>query len=97
MVFVNAQVLGHTINWDDLRRNLEKARVHYPKWLFRNDPEDYVYKDYGRAFAHLASDSEFRNTNIPRGPNFVHWTIEEIHKQTADGERVEDLLDLDWT
>lgn len=97
MAFVNAQVLGHTIDWDDLRKNPEKARVRYPKWLFRHDPEAYVYENYGRAFAHVVSGSEFRNTNIPPGHNFVHWTIEEIHKQMADGKRVEDLLDGDWT
>lgn len=27
MAFVNAQVLGHTINWGNLRQNPEKARV----------------------------------------------------------------------
>jgi 2-polyprenyl-6-methoxyphenol hydroxylase-like FAD-dependent oxidoreductase len=97
VAFVNAQTLGHTTDWDDLRRDPEKARLRYPKWLFRHDPESYVYEKWAQASAHLVDGAEFRNTNIPPGHNFVHWNIQDIHKQMAEGKRVEDLLDGDWS
>jgi 2-polyprenyl-6-methoxyphenol hydroxylase-like FAD-dependent oxidoreductase len=97
MAFVNAQALGHTTDWDDVRRNPEKVHLRYPKWLFLHNPEAYVYEKYGQAFAHLVNGAAFRNTNIPPGHKFVHWTLEQIHKEMAAGKRVEDLLDGDWT
>lgn len=97
MAFVNAQTLSHTTDWDFLRRNPEKARLRYPRWLFRHEPETYVMKKWAEASAHIADGAEFQNTNIPPGHNFTHWTIQEIHKQMAEGKRVEDLLDGDWS
>jgi len=73
------------------------VRLRYPKWFFQHNPEAYVYDNYGKAFAHLVTGTEFHNTNIPPGHKFVHWTIEEIYKEMSDGKRVEDLLDGDWT
>jgi 2-polyprenyl-6-methoxyphenol hydroxylase-like FAD-dependent oxidoreductase len=97
MAFVNAQALSATTDWDAARKNPEKVRLRYPKWLFQHNPEAYVYDKYGQAFAHLVAGTEFRNTNIPPGHKFVHWTLEQIHKEIAEGKRVEDLLDGDWT
>jgi hypothetical protein len=97
MAFVNAQVLGDTTDWDAVKADPSKVRVRYPKWLFRHDPEGYVYEKYGQAFAHLVSGAEFHNTNIPPGHQFVHWTLEGIHREMAAGKKVEDLLDGDWT
>ncbi len=97
LAFVNAQTLGHTTDWDALRRSPEKARLRYPKWLFRHDPESYVSEKWIQASAHLVDGAEFRNTNIPPGHNFAHWTIQDIQKQIAEGKRVEHLLDGDWS
>lgn len=97
MAFVNAQVLGGTTDWEEAKRQPEKFRLRYPRWLFRHDPETYVYEQYGRAVAHLIAGAEFKNTNIPPGHNFVHWTLDDIQKQMAAGKRVEDLLDGDWS
>ena len=97
MAFVNAQTLGHTTDWDALRKNPEKARLRYPKWLFRHDPEKYVDERWEQAVAHLVGGREFRNTNIPPGHLFREWTIDEIQRQIGEGKRVEDLLDGDWS
>jgi 2-polyprenyl-6-methoxyphenol hydroxylase-like FAD-dependent oxidoreductase len=97
MAFVNAQVLGDTTDWDAVKADPSKVRVRYPRWLFRHDPEGYVYEKYGQAFAHLVNGAEFHNTNIPPGHQFVHWTLEGIHREMAAGKKVEDLLDGDWT
>lgn len=97
MAFVNSQALGHTTDWDAVRRNPGKVHLRYPKWLFLHDPESYVYEEYGRAFAHLVAGTEFCNTNIPPGHKFVHWTLDQIQQEMAAGKRVEDLLDGDWT
>ena len=97
MAFVNAQTLGGTTDWDDLRRSPEKARLRYPKWLFRHDPESYVEEKWVEATTYLADGGEFLNTNIPPGHKFEEWTIQDIQKQMAEGKRVEDLLDGDWS
>ncbi|PHH89548.1 hypothetical protein CDD83_5807 [Cordyceps sp. RAO-2017] len=97
MAFVNAQVLGATTDWDAVRRDPERVRLRYPRWFFRHDPEAYVDEKYEDAASHLATGADFRNTNIPPGHKFVHWTIEEIHRKMAAGAKVEDLLDGDWT
>lgn len=97
MAFVNAQVLGATTDWDAMRKQPEKVRLRYPRWFFQHDPEAYVYEKYGQAFSHVVAGTEFRNTNIPPGHKFVHWTIEQIHTEMAAGKRVEHLLDGDWT
>ncbi|TPX09882.1 uncharacterized protein E0L32_008904 [Thyridium curvatum] len=97
VAFVNAQTLGHTTDWDALRKNPEKARIRYPKWLFRHDPEAYVSEKWSEASEHLKKGTKFQNTNIPPGHTFSHWTIQDIHKQIAEGKRVQDLLDGDWS
>jgi hypothetical protein len=97
MAFVNAQVLGGTTDWDAMRKSPEKVRLRYPKWFFRHDPEAYVYEKYGQAFAHIVAGSEFHNTNIPPGHVFVHWTIEQIHKEIAAGKKIAELLDGNWS
>ncbi|KAK4248226.1 hypothetical protein C7999DRAFT_31280 [Corynascus novoguineensis] len=97
LAFVNAQTLGHTTDWDALRKSPEKARLRYPKWLFCHDPESYVSEKWAQASAHLVGGAEFRNTNIPPGHSFTHWTIQDIQKQIAEGKRVQDLLDGDWS
>ncbi|KAK3681348.1 FAD binding domain protein [Podospora appendiculata] len=97
MAFVNAQTLSATTNWEAMKKDPTKVHLRYPKWLFRHDPETYVYEKYGQAFAHLVEGAAFQNTNIPPGHRFVHWTLEEIHEQIAKGKRVEDLLDGDWS
>lgn len=79
-----------------MRSNPKQVRLRYSVWLFQRNPESYIYQECGQAFAHLVTGTEFHNTNTP-GRKFVHWTIEEIYKEMADGKKVEDLLDRDWT
>ncbi|KUI64703.1 6-hydroxynicotinate 3-monooxygenase [Cytospora mali] len=97
MAFVNSQVLGATTDWDAVRKDPGQVRLRFPKWVFRHDPEAYVYEKYGQAFASLVTGSEFENTNFPPGHKFVPWTIEEVHKVIAEGKRPADLLDGDWS
>ncbi|EFX02986.1 FAD-binding domain containing protein [Grosmannia clavigera kw1407] len=97
MAFVNAQTLGHTTDWDELRKDPAKARLRYPKWLFRHNPEVYVEEKWAAAVAYAINGVDYHNTNIPPGHHFTHWTIEDISRQIAEGKRVEDLLDGDWS
>jgi 2-polyprenyl-6-methoxyphenol hydroxylase-like FAD-dependent oxidoreductase len=98
MAFINSQLLNaYTTDWDAIQKDPKQVRLRFPKWMFRHDPEAYAYEKYGQAFAHLISGAEFQNTNFPSGHRFVPWTIEEIHQQIAEGKRVEDLLDGDWS
>ncbi|ORY69636.1 putative monooxygenase [Pseudomassariella vexata] len=97
MAFVNSQLLNATSDWDAIKKDPKKVRLRFPKWVFRHDPEAYVYEKYGQAFAHLVAGAEFDNTNYPPGHKFVPWTIEEVHQDIADGKRVEHLLDGDWS
>ncbi|KAL9111229.1 MAG: hypothetical protein Q9227_004307 [Pyrenula ochraceoflavens] len=97
MAFVNAQLLGGTTDWDVIRKDPKMIRLRFPQWMFRHDPEAYAYEKYGQAFAHLVGGADFKNTNFPPGHNFVPWTIEEMHQYVADGKKVVDLLDGDWS
>jgi 2-polyprenyl-6-methoxyphenol hydroxylase-like FAD-dependent oxidoreductase len=98
MSFVNAQLMNSkTANWDAIKADSKKVRIRFAKWVFRHDPEAYVYEKYGPAFAHIVTGADFTNTNIPPGHKFVPWTIDEIERDIADGKRIEDLLDGDWT
>ncbi|KAL5045380.1 hypothetical protein BDW71DRAFT_208453 [Aspergillus fruticulosus] len=98
MAFVNSQLLNaSTTDWDAIQKDPKQVRLRFPKWMFRHDPEAYAYEKYGQAFAHLVAGAEFHNTNFPAGHRFVPWTIEEVHEQIAQGKRVEDLLDGDWS
>ncbi|KAJ0107619.1 uncharacterized protein J7T55_007810 [Diaporthe amygdali] len=97
MAFVNAQVLGDTTDWEAVKKNPSVVRLRYPKWMFLHDPEAYVEDKYAEAASHIIHGTEFSNTNIPPGHNFVHWTLDDIQKEMAAGKRVEDLLDGDWT
>lgn len=98
MAFVNSQVLNAaTTDWDAIKQDPKAIRIRFPKWVFRHDPEAYVYEKYGQAFAHLVAGAEFKNTNYPPGHNFVPWTIEEVHKDISEGKRLEELLDGDWS
>jgi 2-polyprenyl-6-methoxyphenol hydroxylase-like FAD-dependent oxidoreductase len=96
MSFVNSEALGDP-NIDALKRDPEKVRVRFPKWLFKHDPETYAYEKYGQAFACLVLGSEFQNTNYPPGHKWRPWTIEEIHADFLAGRSVADFLDGDWS
>ena len=96
MSFVNSESLGAG-NSEEVRKDPEKVKVRFPKWLFQHDPEAYVYEKYGQAFAHLVSGAKFQNTNIPPGHKFVPWTIEEVHEDIRNGKSIVDFLDGDWS
>jgi 2-polyprenyl-6-methoxyphenol hydroxylase-like FAD-dependent oxidoreductase len=96
MSFVNAEILGAS-NMEEVKKNPEKIRVRFPKWLFQHDPEAYVYEKYGQAFAHLVLGTKFHNTNLPPGHKFVPWTIEQIIEDARNGKAVAELLDGDWS
>ena len=97
MAFVNSQVLNAaTIDWDATKQDPKGTRIPFPKRIFQHDTEAYVYEKYGKAFAHLVAGTEFKNTNYRPVQKFVPWTIEEVHKDVAQGKRLEELLDGDW-
>ena len=98
MAFVNSQVLNAaSTDWDAIKQDPKAIRIRFPKWLFRHDPEAYVYEKYGQAFAHLVAGAEFKNTNYPPGHKFVPWTVEEVQKDIAQGKKLEEFLDGDWS
>ncbi|KAG6314785.1 hypothetical protein E4U22_008473 [Claviceps purpurea] len=97
MSFVNAEGLSGSSMEDAIKENPESVRVRFPRWLYRHEPEAYVYEKYGQAFAHLVEGSDFENTNLPPGHTFEPWTIEQIHEDMMAGKRVADFLDGDWS
>lgn len=96
MSFVNAETLG-AADMAELKKDPDKVRVRFPKWLFLHDPEAYAYDKYGQAFAHLVAGADFHNTNFPPGHHFKPWTIDEVHRDIAAGKGVLDFLDGDWS
>jgi 2-polyprenyl-6-methoxyphenol hydroxylase-like FAD-dependent oxidoreductase len=94
--FVNAQLKQET-DWKAIEQDPIKVRTRFPKWIYQHDPEAYAYEKYGQGFAHLVAGLPFQNTNFPPGHKFVPWTIDEVKEDIANGKRVEDLLDGDWT
>ncbi|KAJ5274863.1 hypothetical protein N7497_005471 [Penicillium chrysogenum] len=96
MSFVNSENLGAVDMDEVLKKDPEKVKVRFPKWLFQHDPEAYVYEKYGQAFSHFVLGTDFVNTNFPPGHEFKMWTIEEIHADILAGKKVADLLDGDW-
>ncbi|KAG5991260.1 hypothetical protein E4U52_003870 [Claviceps spartinae] len=97
MSFVNAEGLSGSSMEEAIKENPETVRVRFPRWLYRHDPEAYVYEKYGQAFAHLVEGADFVNTNLPPGHTFEPWTIEQIHEDMMAGKRVADFLDGDWS
>lgn len=95
MAFVNSQLLGAT-DWDEIKKDPMAIRIKFPKWMFRHDPEDYAYRKYGQAFAHLAFGAPFQNDNFPPGHKFKPWTIDQVHRDIAAGKGAVDFLDGDW-
>nr|QCF41199.1 CcxH [Bipolaris sorokiniana] len=96
MAFVNSQLMGAT-NWENIRKDPKQIRLKFPKWVFRHDVETYVDDKFSQARAHVLEGKSFQNTNIPAGHVFESWTIEEIHKDIAEGKVIADLLDGDWS
>lgn len=96
MTFVNSQ-LKHETDWDAISRDPSSIRTRFPKWIYQHCPEEYVYEKYSQAFAHLVTGAKFHNTNFPKGHTFVDWSIDEVRDDIANGRRVEDLLDGDWS
>ena len=96
MSFVNAEILG-AANMEEMKKDPEKVRVRFPKWLFQHDPEAYVYEKYGQAFAHLVFGAKFQNSNLPPGHKFKPWTIEQVFEDAKKGKKVVDFLDGDWS
>ncbi|KAM5453559.1 hypothetical protein MaudCBS49596_002762 [Microsporum audouinii] len=96
MSFVNSENLAAADMDEVLKKEPEKVKVRFPKWLFLHDPEAYVYRMYGQAFSHLVLGTVFENTNFPPGHKFKMWTIEEIHADILAGKKVADFLDGDW-
>ena len=74
-------------------------RTRFPRWIYQHDPEAYAYEKFGLAFNHVVSGGkiDFHNENFPPGHVFKKWTIEEVIQDIKAGNRVEDLLDGDWT
>ncbi|OGE48913.1 hypothetical protein PENARI_c025G01129 [Penicillium arizonense] len=97
MAFVNSQLLNATSDWDVIMKDPKTVRLRFPKWVFKHDPEAYVYEKYGQAFAHLVTGAKFENTNFPPGHKFVPWTIEDVYKDIGEGKKIEQLLDGDWS
>lgn len=96
MSFVNAELKTET-DWDAIWRDPAKIRTRFPAWVFNHDPEAYAYDKYGQAFAHLVAGAEFQNTNAPPGHSSQPWTIDHLYQEIANGKRMEDLLDGDWS
>nr|POE70869.1 fad-dependent monooxygenase mdpd [Quercus suber] len=96
MAFVNSELMGAT-DWDEVKKNPAQVRLRFPKWVFRHDPEAYVYENFAKAREHVLVGTEFKNTNIPPGFSFKPWTIEEIHEDVLAGKRINDFLQGDWS
>ncbi|PIA99770.1 hypothetical protein CB0940_02474 [Cercospora beticola] len=94
--FVNSEILARA-NMEEISKNPEKAKIHYPKWLFMHDPEKYAYDNYGSAVANLLSGAPFQNTNIPPGHKFSVWTMEGVLEEYRSGKKAADFLDGDWS
>lgn len=94
MAFVNSQLMGAT-DWENIRKDPKQIRLKFPKWVFRHDAETYVDDKFSQAQAHVLEGQSFPNTNTPAGHLFKPWTIEEIHKDIAEGKVIADLLNGD--
>lgn len=96
MGFINSQ-MKHATDWKKIEQDPSEIRTRFPQWIYKHDPETYVYEKYGEAFNHLVNGAAFDNMNYPKGHRFVPWTIDEVKEEIASGKRIDELLDGDWS
>ncbi|KAK7748215.1 hypothetical protein SLS62_008766 [Diatrype stigma] len=78
-----------------LAADASKVKIEYGRWIWKHDPEQYVYDNYTQALDHLQHGTPFQNTNIP--PGYVHkpWSVDQIMADIEEGKPVE--LEGDWS
>lgn len=69
--------------------------MEYGRWIWKHDPEEYVYGNFTQALDHLQNGTPFQNTNIP--PGYVHksWSVDQVMADIEEGKPVE--LEGDWS
>lgn len=75
----------------------KRHEVKLGKWIVRHDPEAYVEERWEEALGCVRDGREesFKNTNIPKGMEYVPWTIESLMEARERGEKT--VLDGDWS
>ncbi|KUI54202.1 Zeaxanthin epoxidase, chloroplastic [Cytospora mali] len=71
------------------------VKPQYGWWIWGHNPERYAYDNFGKAFRSLVDDTQFENTNIPRGYKYKPWSIKDIYDTLERGEKLK--FEGDWS
>ncbi|KAK8117031.1 uncharacterized protein PG998_005312 [Apiospora kogelbergensis] len=93
--FVN---LAKRSNGDAKTTNAKTTKDLKPeqgRWLWKHEPEKYVYENFAKALDHVQEGAPFQNTNIP--PGYVHeeWFVDELMARVEKNEPLD--LGGDWS
>ena len=66
----------------------------YGSWIWKHDPETYVYDNYDKARDNVLNGSSFQNTNIPPGHVYEPWSVDQLMADVQAGKEV--VRSGDW-
>ncbi|CAG9981058.1 unnamed protein product [Clonostachys byssicola] len=89
-----AREIYHNIDWDEVAKNPDSIHL-WGKWMWKHDPEQYVYDNYDKCADSITSGNPFDNTNYPPGHSCKPWTVEELTQASEEGKELE--YDGDWS
>lgn len=75
----------------------KKHEVKLGRWIVGHNPGSYARERWEEAvkFVRDGDEGKWRNTNVPRGMEYVPWTIDGLMEARERGERT--VLDGDWS
>ncbi|KIW04618.1 uncharacterized protein PV09_04365 [Verruconis gallopava] len=99
--FSNAELLQDT-DWGKVKLDPRRAQPKLPAWVFKHDPEAYVYENYEKGVAAVKNgakyitDVEGLPPNYPPGYKFEPWSIDDIMSNMKAAKEFE-LGPGDWS
>ncbi|RYO80459.1 hypothetical protein DL764_009899 [Monosporascus ibericus] len=97
--FYNALRLQAT-DWTAAKVNPQMAQPKLPSWIWKHDPEQYAYENFGMMAEAIKQGVPFEEVNTvspnyPPGYKYVPWNLDEVMEDVKNGRPV-DLGPGDW-
>ncbi len=99
MGFFNAVRLQAT-DWTAAKVNPRLAQPKLPMWIWKHDPEKYMYDNYHKIAESVQNNIPFDELdsvppNYPSGYKYVPWSLDEVMDDVQNGRSV-DLGPGNW-
>ncbi|KAI8951146.1 hypothetical protein F4801DRAFT_300749 [Xylaria longipes] len=81
----------------DEGKNPFEEILHFGRWIWQHNPEDYAREQFTAALDHLQTGAPFENTNLPKGHVYEDWNVESELKKQAAGVPSQLMSNGDWS